>query len=140
MSQQPPMHAQARLGQPFRTELKVRQFAFVADEPPDHGGTDSGPRPMELLLSALCACTAITLKMYNQRKGYDVGEITVNADLHVEEASEETGGKPRQVVTLNLAFEKPPAPEVAERLLQISKMCPVHKALSGGVAIHSRLV
>ena len=52
----------------------------TADEPKDEGGEDAGPSPQELLAASLASCTAITMEMYAQRKGWDIGDVTVDVD------------------------------------------------------------
>jgi len=61
-------------------DVEVREHRLTADEPKDHGGYDSGPSPQELLAASLASCTAITMEMYAQRKGWEVGEIEVDVD------------------------------------------------------------
>src|SRR6185295_7475748 len=64
----------------YATTIDAGGHLIVADEPPSNGGKDVGPDPYELLLSALGACTAITLRMYADRKQWSIGSIAV--DLH----------------------------------------------------------
>src|SRR5712671_7371650 len=65
-------------GEPaFRQAVRCGRHEMVVDERPARGGQDAGPMPFEYLLSGLGACTAITLRMYAQRKGWDLGAIDV---------------------------------------------------------------
>ena len=61
----------------FRTEIRARTHALVADEPLDAGGTDAGATPYELLLGAVAACTAMTVRMYADRKRWPVEDVIV---------------------------------------------------------------
>ncbi len=72
-------------GAPYATRILSGEKTIIADEPVDHGGTDQGFRPHELLLSALASCTAITLRMYADRKGWAVSFIKVRVDMEREQ-------------------------------------------------------
>jgi putative redox protein len=65
----------------YAVELHTGRHRLVADEPASHGGTDAGPGPFSLLLSGLAACTAITLRMYAQRKRWNLKSVEVDARL-----------------------------------------------------------
>src|SRR5437867_1188134 len=69
--------ARLATGRGFHTEITVRGFAFVADEPRSAGGADSGATPYEYLLGALAACTAMTLRMYATRKAWPLEDVVV---------------------------------------------------------------
>ena len=60
--------------------LSMRNHLLIADEPTDRGGTDRGPEPVELLAASLASCTAITIEMYAERKGWDLGAVSVEVD------------------------------------------------------------
>jgi putative redox protein len=67
----------------WQVELRTGTHHLVTDEPAVAGGGDTGPNPFRLLLSGLAACTAMTLRMYADRKGWSVSSIEVRADHHV---------------------------------------------------------
>jgi putative redox protein len=94
------------------------------DEPADQGGTDTGPRPTELLGASLAGCIAITIEMYAGRKGWDVGAVEVDVDVGYE------GPVPtRFEVGVKLQGELDE--EQRRRLLVVATKCPVHKVLAG---------
>ena len=107
--------------------VTVRAHNVTVDEPKDHGGEDAGPSPQELLAASLASCTAITMEMYANRKGWDVGDITVGVSY--EQAHR--GSPTRFEMTVQLPKEMPE--EQRERLMQIGAKCPVHRALEGEV-------
>jgi putative redox protein len=107
--------------------VKVRDHRLTADEPKDHGGEDSGPSPQELLAASLASCTAITMEMYAQRKGWDVGEVAVNVNYEPAQRGSPTRFK------MEIEFPKELPEEQRERLMQIGAKCPVHRALEGEV-------
>lgn len=122
-------------GAPYRTTLTARGITAVADEPAEHGGQDSGLRPHELLLGALASCTAITLRMYAQRKNWDVGAIRVHAALDRRQSGRAVDSR----IHLEVSFGKEIPEEQRERLLQIAGACPVHRTLEGPIAITKAL-
>ena len=111
----------------FRHDVKVRGHSLVADEERDHGGDDSGPSPQELLAASLASCTAITMEMYADRKGWDVGELEVNVDYEPAHR-----GSPTKF-SLVVNFPKELPEDQRERLMQIAAKCPVHRTLEGEV-------
>ena len=108
-------------------DVQVRDHRLTADEPKEHGGDDSGPSPQELLAASLASCTAITIEMYAHRKGWDVGEISV--DVRYEPA--QRGSPTRFKMEVELPKELPE--DQRERLMQIGAKCPVHRTLEGEV-------
>ena len=111
--------------------VEARGHELRADEPVSAGGTDTGPRPTELLLAGLASCTSITLRMYAQRKGWDLGIIDVAVALHDED------GTPR--IERSIAFSLPLSAEQRSRLAEISEKTPVTKMLKSGIAIATSL-
>jgi putative redox protein len=107
---------------------------WLADEPLDAGGADSGPTPEQLLLSALGACTSVTLKMYAARKQWPLEGVQVELQFNPD-GKPDAGTDIARAITLR----GPLSGEQRERLLQIANACPIHKVLTGEVRIASRL-
>ena len=117
----------------FRQTVAVRQHKLVADEPADQGGQDTGPSPQELLAASLASCTAITMEMYAQRKGWDVGATEVVCDYTPAER-----GAPTRF-SLTLRFPDSLSDEQVERLKVIAAKCPVQRTLDGEVMFDERV-
>ena len=111
----------------LRQHIEIREHELTADEPEDHGGDDAGPSPQELLAASLASCTAITMEMYAVRKGWEVGDITVDVDYEPAQR----GSPTRFVMEVKLPKELPE--DQRERLMQIAAKCPVHRTLEGEV-------
>lgn len=115
----------------YVTKLSMRGHLLVADEPQGNGGKDSGPTPTELILSGLAACTASTLRMYADRKEWDVERIDLELSIHIEKTDI---GQISHIETI-LDITGSVTPEQKERLLEIAGKCPIHKLLSNPIAI-----
>jgi putative redox protein len=118
----------------FQHDIRVRDHAMGADEPQDSGGDDSAPCPQELLAAALASCTAITLEMYADRKGWNVGEVEVDCEYQPAER-----GCPTRF-ELVVRLPEGLAEEQVSRLMQIAAKCPVHRTLDGEVMFDERAV
>ena len=116
----------------YRTELIASGKKVIADEPEDVGGTNSGPAPGEFLMISLASCTAITLRMYADRKQWSVNKITV------EVASEKVDNK--TIFKREISFEGALDEEQRKRLLQIANSCPVHKTLTNPIEVTTKLI
>ena len=116
-----------RDGKRFQHDVEIREHHVHADEPEDNGGEDTGPSPQELLAGSLASCTAITIEMYARRKGWNIGDVTV--DVNYEPA--QRGSPTRFEMAVRLPKELPE--EQRERLMQIAAKCPVHRTLEGEV-------
>ena len=114
-------------------EFEGDEHRIVADEPEDSGGTDEGPNPQELLAASLASCSAITMEMYAQRKGWDIGDVAVEVDYEPAQR----GSPTKFQMTVRLPKEL--AQEQQERLMQIVAKCPVHRILEGEVMFDERL-
>jgi len=115
----------------FRTEIISGAKQVVADEPEELGGTNEGPAPGEFLLISLASCTAITIRMYADRKKWPVEKITVEVDF--EKIDNKT------VFKRELQLEGELNEEQRTRLLQIANACPVHKTLTNPIEIQTVL-
>jgi len=116
---------------PYQVTHRNDRFDWLADEPTEEGGGDTGPAPFELLLSSLGACTSITLKMYAARKGWALTEVDVSLTL----ASDDIGSTIERRITLHGELDD----AQRARLLQIANACPVHKLLNRPIKVDSSL-
>lgn len=122
----------ARLGDvDYAVALQAGKHRLVADEPASHGGANAGPGPFSLLLSGLAACTAITLRMYAQRKGFNLKAVHVEAQLF----RQGTVSHIDRSISLRGDLD---AAQTA-RLLAVSEKTPVTLTLRGGIEIRTTL-
>src|SRR6186713_3256493 len=87
----------------LRQAVEVREHTVAADEPKDHGGDDSAPSPQELLAASLASCIAITMEMYAERKGWELGDVSVEVDYEPAQR----GSPTRFRMVVNLPKELP---------------------------------
>ncbi len=116
-------------GTAYKQEIKAGTHTLTADAPKEFGGADVGPEPHELLLSALGACTSITIQMYAQRKGWDVKNISVKLKEETIEDPDNAGKISK--ITREIDLEGDLTQEQIDSLKAIADKCPIHKLLSG---------
>ena len=127
------MRATARRSTQFQHTVSIRDHQLIADEPREHGGDDEGPCPEELLAASLASCTAVTMEMYAQRKGWEIGPVEVD----VEFSPAERGCPTKFSLVLRLPAEL--SEEQVEKLQVIAAKCPVHRTLDGEIMFSERV-
>ena len=128
----------------FTTSIQTKKHSFIADEPANVGGDDFGPSPYDYLSAGLAACTVMTLKMYAERKKWDLQEVFVYITYSKKHSDE-----------LNIDLEKPTRfdhlqkklkfignldEKQTQRLKEIAAKCPVHKTLQSNIIIDTELI
>lgn len=122
-----------RIGDRLEHRIEIGSHRVTSDEHGDQGGADSGPNPQELLAASLASCSAITLEMYANRKGWNVGDVEIEVDYEPAQR----GSPTRFQMAVRLPKELPE--DQRERLMQIVAKCPVHRTLEGEVMFDERL-
>lgn len=121
-------------GSDFTTELRVREHRVLADEPLTvKGAKDLGPSPFDLVKMALAACTTMTMGMYARRKGFELGDTSV--EIQLEQVKDDTGMV--TTFTRTISFDPQLSADQRKALMKIANKCPVHKLLEGKVDIES---
>jgi putative redox protein len=116
----------------YKTEITTDAHKFLVDEPSDIGGTDLAPSPGDFLRTSLASCTAITLRMYIDRKGWNVDKIEVK--VHTEEVDDKT------IFHTSIDITGEVDPDQRKRLIQIAKKCPIHKLLTNPIDVKTEFV
>jgi putative redox protein len=116
---------------PYAQQIKVGHHVVASDEPASHGGGDTGPTPTALVLAGLASCTSITLRMYADRKKWDLGAVRVGLKFLRAGAAER--------IERTLWFGAALTPEQVARLLEIADKTPVTKMLRAGVPISTQV-
>ncbi|MDB5653265.1 MAG: hypothetical protein JWQ94_878 [Tardiphaga sp.] len=124
---------------PFQQQIVIGPHRLIADEPVAAGGADTGPGPYDLLLGALGACTAMTMRLYADRKKLPMARVTVtlsHGKIYAKDCADcETQDgmldQIERVITIDGALDA----EQRQRLLEIADKCPVHRTLTSEVRI-----
>ncbi|NMM23923.1 MAG: OsmC family protein [Phycicoccus sp.] len=123
--------------------VSAGEHTWTVDEPESSGGQDAGPTPYDMLLSALGACTSMTMRMYADRKGWDMGPTTVrlqHSRIHARDCDtcETTNGR-LDHIDREITLDDSLSAEQRVALLAIADKCPVHKTLTSEVSISTVL-
>ena len=116
----------------YQCSINWEAGSFLMDEPVSFGGKDTGPDPYSTLLAALAGCTLSTLRMYIDRKEWDIPAIDVNLDLFIDKTTNFTS-----IFKRTIHFPTSISKEQKERLLVIANKCPVSKILENKIIINT---
>ncbi|MFV1884576.1 MAG: OsmC family protein [Balneola sp.] len=138
------VHVHLPENEPFKTTLTAGKHELISDEPTSvEGGQNLGPDPYDLLLMSLGTCTVMTVKMYANRKGWQVGDMYMELrhnKSHVEDCKTcEDPSSKIDVIEKELIIKGDLSDEQKEKLLEISKKCPVHRSLLNEIRIESSI-
>ena len=126
----------------FAQDVHSDRHHWIADEPAKVGGGDTGPDPYEQLLAALGTCTAMTLRMYAERKGLALNDVSVTLQHDREHVADcegcDDGGQRIDVLTRTIALSGDLDEAARASLLRIADRCPVHRTLEGPLEIRTR--
>jgi len=131
----------------FQNAVQVRRHRLLADEPEDVGGLDSGPSPYDYLSVALGACTTMTLRMYANFKKIDLPRVSVEVHhgkvpaAHCEDCGDIVDGRTGKIDRFERIIRvdgEVPA-ELQDKLVEVADKCPVHKTLTAGAAVITKV-
>lgn len=127
----------------FRSEVEVAGHRFTVDEPVPVGGSDAGPSPYEMLLAALGSCTAMTLRLYADRRKWPLERAVVKLRHHKVHAKDcvdcETKPTKMDVVDRVLVLHGPLDDAQRAKLVEIAERCPVHQTLGSAIQVNTTL-
>lgn len=138
------VHVHLPKDEKFKTTLTAGNHEIIADEPISvPGGKDQGPDPYDLLLMSLGTCTAMTMKMYSDRKNWPVEDIYVEMRHNKSHAKDCVNCKdPKSridYIEKEIIIKGELSDEQLQKMLEISQKCPVHRTLLNDIDIHSSL-
>jgi putative redox protein len=117
--------------EPYETSLNNGVHLIYSDEPPEAGGKDKGPSPQDFLRMSLASCTAITLRMYANRKNLDIEKIMVA--IRTESVENKT------IFHRNVFVKGTITNEQREKLMKIANACPIHKILENPIEVNTTI-
>ncbi|MTI87001.1 MAG: OsmC family protein [Balneolaceae bacterium] len=138
------VHVHLPKDEAFKTTLTAGKHELIADEP-EHveDGKDQGPDPYDYLLMSLGTCTVMTIKMYARRKEWTVEDIYLELrhnKSHDEDCENcEDKNSKIDVIEKELIVKGDLSDQQMQRLLEISKKCPVHRTLQGDIKLKSTI-
>ncbi|MBX7045467.1 MAG: OsmC family protein [Ignavibacteria bacterium] len=112
----------------YKVILHTEGHTVISDEPLEEGGSDEGMNPYELIAGSLASCTAITIQMYLERKGWEIDELLVDVNLKTEKIENVS----RTIFERNLIVRSKLDDAQLERVKFIANACPISKILEGG--------
>ena len=138
------IHAELKSTSAFLTSLTAGKHHFLSDEPENvPGGNDEGPDPYDYLLMSLGSCTLMTVKMYAQHKGWELGNMYIELRHHKTHAIDceqvENPNSKIDLIEKDLIIEGDFTQEQLDKMLEISKKCPVHRTLMSDIRIESKV-
>jgi len=119
--------------QKYFVQIEWRNGIFIMDEPKKIEGPDLGPDPYTTLLAALAGCTLSTLRMYINRKEWDIPSFKVSLNMYQEQ------NPVRTIIKRNIVFSNKIEDTIKQRLLVIAGKCPVSKILENSITIDTKI-
>jgi putative redox protein len=122
----------------YKTVITTRELSWLADEPEEAGGTDTGPTPVEMLLGAISSCMAITMRLYANRKKWPLEAVDISMNLQrvkPEECPSYENKDDRSQITViasKITLTGDLTEEQQKRIVEIGGRCPVHKIVAEG--------
>lgn len=118
----------------YYTEVIAGQNTLITDEPTELGGGGKGFSPLEILATSLASCTAVTLKIYADRKEWDLGKIEINVSVENDKIAQ------KAIFNRQIGFSNTLDNKQQDRLLKVAESCPIHKLLHGEIEVKTELL
>jgi putative redox protein len=117
----------------YQCTIEWRKGKFITDEPVTSGGRDSGPDPHTLLLSSLASCSLLVMRVFIDRRGWDIPQIAVNVNYYQETKDEKT----TTIIDRDIIILSPATEEQKSRLEEIVKHCPISTILENDIKVRT---
>jgi putative redox protein len=118
---------------PWQGKISHGQHVYLTDKPESFGGQDGGPAPYDFVTAGLVSCTMITLRMYAQHKGFELGEFSVEADFYANKEGQEW-------IERRLSFVNDLDEVLIQKIFAVCQKTPVTKTLLRSVVITTSIV
>jgi len=113
----------------YKCTLEWRNGVLISDEPEDTGGKDLGPDPYTLLVGSVASCALVTMRMYIDRKGWDIPFIQIKVNLYQDILND----RPTTVIDRDIIFPETLTEEQKVKLKEITSLCPISKILEADI-------
>lgn len=127
----------------YAQRIRTGVHELMGDEPASLGGGDAGPTPYDLLLAALGTCMSITIQLYTDRKGWEIGTVRVHLKHHREHGRDceecEMRRTSLDIIDVNLQVDGDLSTEQRDRIYEIAQRCPVHATLTSPFEIRTHM-
>jgi putative redox protein len=117
----------------YQCSIEWRNGKFISDEPVSGGGKDLGPDPYTLLLSSIASCVLVTLRMYIDRKNWDIPSLNINVNMYQETSNEIT----TTIIDRDLILGEAVPDDQKIKLQEIASHCPISKILEGNIKLRT---
>lgn len=119
----------------YQQAVVAGQHQLIADEPESAGGSDAGPAPFDYVMAGIGACTSMTLRMYAERKEFNLGKISVT----LSHDKIDLDGIKRDRIQRTITLTGNLTPAQRQRMLEIANKCPVYRAISPSLLIETTM-
>src|SRR5664279_3176740 len=117
----------------YQCSIEWRNGVMITDEPEDIGGKDLGPDPFTLLVASVASCALVTMRMYIDRKGWDIPFIRINVNMYQDMLND----RPTTIIDRDIIFPETLTEEQKVKLKEITSLCPISKIMEADIKLRT---